>query len=60
MQLGHEVFLLVAFRILIGIMGQLEFKHSVVQIFDFDTTEEPWKATCSSGHEWEVKTKPEA
>jgi hypothetical protein len=27
---------------------------------DFDTTEEPWKATCSKGHEWAVKTVAEA
>ncbi len=27
---------------------------------DFDTSEEPWKATCAQGHEWKVKTKPDA
>jgi hypothetical protein len=24
----------------------------------FDTTQEPWKATCTEGHEWAVRILP--
>ncbi len=27
---------------------------------DFDTSQEPWRATCSNGHEWNVKSSPDA
>jgi hypothetical protein len=27
---------------------------------DFDTSQEPWRAICPQGHEWEIKTVPDA
>lgn len=27
---------------------------------DFDTSSEPWIATCPNDHEWEIKSTPDA
>jgi len=34
--------------------------HTLNLSTDFDTSVEPWRATCPEGHEWEIRTKADA